>query len=48
MIERLAAGGVSLIVPGFIDLIRSGQAGSGQTGFHNDSTAQAFPKASLN
>jgi 2,4-dienoyl-CoA reductase-like NADH-dependent reductase (Old Yellow Enzyme family) len=42
MIEKLATGGVGLIVPGFVYPVRSGQAIPNQSGFYNDSTAQAW------
>jgi 2,4-dienoyl-CoA reductase-like NADH-dependent reductase (Old Yellow Enzyme family) len=42
LIEKLATGGVGLIVPGFVYPIKSGRAAPSQGGLHNDSTAQAW------
>jgi 2,4-dienoyl-CoA reductase-like NADH-dependent reductase (Old Yellow Enzyme family) len=42
LIHNLAIGGVGLIVPGFVYILRNGQAVPNQTGFYDDSTAQSW------
>jgi 2,4-dienoyl-CoA reductase-like NADH-dependent reductase (Old Yellow Enzyme family) len=42
LIENLSFAGVGLIVPGFVSILRNGQAFPNQTCFYDDSTVQSL------